>query len=235
MYRSGLVLTIFCHWYAPILQADEMQSLPMIEDAVQQCAQDALIAHSQSDSEFKINVGQLDHRLRLAACESPLTTEVEYGQTNPKNMIIKVSCSHPQRWTLRVPVKVQNFQTVAVASRQIMKDEYISETDLNMVKQDIYQLPPGIYVSKEPIIGLVAQRTIPIGTLFKQTMLKQPTLVKRGEVVKIIAHGKGISVEALGVAFSDGTKGQMVRVKNSRTQKMVEGTVQDVGVVSIPI
>ncbi len=219
--------------------ADTPQSLAEIDDVVHQFVQHTLREHYGEQygeqGDYNINIGHLDPRLTLEQCTQPLTPILEYGQISQHNFTIKVSCSSPKTWSVRLPVKIQVFKKVVVNKQHISREQPINGVELDLARQDVSQIGDGYYESIDDLAGLVAQRNIASGSVIKQHMVKQPTLVHRGQMVKMVIEAPGLTIEGSGVAQTDGVKGQLVKVKNVRSNKVVDATVVDVGITVIPI
>jgi flagella basal body P-ring formation protein FlgA len=56
--------------------------------------------------------------------------------------------------------------------------------------------------------------------------------VRRGEPVKMIANNDGIEASASGEALADGQPGDVIRVRNTRSGKVIEAKVLEPGVVT---
>jgi flagella basal body P-ring formation protein FlgA len=56
-------------------------------------------------------------------------------------------------------------------------------------------------------------------------MLKDAIVVKRGKAVKIILEEGPMSVMAMGVSEQDGVLGEVIRVRNTASNKMVYARV----------
>jgi flagella basal body P-ring formation protein FlgA len=64
-------------------------------------------------------------------------------------------------------------------------------------------------------------------------MLRAPRSVRRGDQVTIAMGAGGISVQMGGVAMRDGGIGDRIPVKNSNSSRIVEGVIQDGGIVDV--
>jgi flagella basal body P-ring formation protein FlgA len=64
-------------------------------------------------------------------------------------------------------------------------------------------------------------------------MLELPPLVHRGERVKLVAKNEILKVSTLGIAKSQGGKGERVKVVNISSQKTVVGVVTDASTVEV--
>lgn len=215
--------------------ADEIHSLTELEQQIYQFVDDHVQGHADKNDEIQAHIGHLDSRLRLKQCETPLKMDIESGHFHQQNFTVKVSCQQPTKWSIRVPVKVHHYKMIAVATEPLPKGHLLSHADINMVKQDVGQIADGYFSSPDKIVGLVLQRNISAGNVIKKNMLKEPTLIHKGETVRMVLQTEGFSIESTGVAQNDGAKGQTIAVKNSRSNRVVEAVVQEPGVAVIPM
>lgn len=185
------------------------------------------------NSDIQVSAGHVDQRLRLNACQTTPRTDVDFGQIGQKNMMVKISCEAPLHWAIRIPIHVEHFNHIIVTQKRIAKDAIITEDDLTMLRKDITQLPPGYYDNMNEIVGQVAKNEIQYGVVIKSNMVKQKILVKRGSLIKILVKGPGITVESNGVAQNDGAKNELIKVKNAKSNKIIEGTVEEYGIVAV--
>ena len=83
----------------------------------------------------------------------------------------------------------------------------------------------------KPFVGdpskVVARVSIPSGEVVLERFVEVPFAVKRGQLVKIVAKKGGIYVETLGRALQNGRVGDIIRVKNVYSGKVIEGRVEN--------
>jgi flagella basal body P-ring formation protein FlgA len=60
-----------------------------------------------------------------------------------------------------------------------------------------------------------------------------PLLIKKNDKVNIHYHKNGISIETIGIALEDAGAGDMVKVKNIDSNKVVVAKVKSAGVVEV--
>ena len=68
---------------------------------------------------------------------------------------------------------------------------------------------------------------MPPGSILSERSLVRPILVKRGENVRIVARIGEIDVYANGVALAQGAAGDLIRVQNTTTKRILTGRVQE--------
>jgi flagella basal body P-ring formation protein FlgA len=83
--------------------------------------------------------------------------------------------------------------------------------------------------------GLVAMRSLPAGVVIRPGMLGTPEkeiLVKRRQSVVIRLENLGLMVSAMGVAQDEGCVGEVIRVKNADSNRIIMAQVNADGSVS---
>lgn len=231
MKRLSVALMMSCQ--LTLVSANEIHQPELIYKAVEDHINAELSRAPSNANDIKTSIGNIDSRVRLQACDTPLNTITEFGNLQQKNLTIKVSCDGPVKWSLRVPVKIQIFQDVIVATMPISRDQIISAKDIQLNKQDINQLGDGYFQTEEEILGLSTIKSIQPGAVIKRHMVRQPIIIRRGETVKIVINQPGFTLEADGIAQSDGAMGETIKVKNSRSNKMLDAKVKNSSTVCI--
>ena len=212
--------------------AGQMQPLDSIRGAVA-----AFITEQASSygAPPRIKIGRLGARLRLALCSEPLDAFQPAGSRIIGNTTIGVRCNGASPWTIYVPAYVQLFQPVAVTTRPLERGAVISAADIKMVEHDLAALKLGHIADRRQAIGMVVKQRVGAGSVITPNMVETPRLVRRGERVTIVARSSGIEIQATGTALADGAQGDLIKVRNSSSRKIVEAVVMKPGVVNVRI
>ncbi len=181
----------------------------------------------------RIRIGRLGPRLRLPLCSEPLSAFQPPGSRIIGNVTVGVRCGGTSPWTIYVPAHVQIFRPVAVAIRSLERGAVISEADIKLVEHDLAALKLGYIDDARQAIGMVARQRIRAGSVVTPHMVEAPRLIRRGEQVTIVARSGGIEIQAAGTALSDGARGELVRVRNNSSRKIVEAIAAAPGVVEV--
>ena len=120
-----------------------------------------------------------------------------------------------------------------VAVRPIKRLEVIGEDDVTAVDVEKTSANADALETAGDAVGMAASRQIPAGAPIKPDYLRPPTIIRRGDPVRIIARSPGLTVIAMGVAKEDGLRGGMVRVQNSQSGKVLTGSVMSEGLVEM--
>lgn len=185
--------------------------------------------------EIEVDMAYLDRRIRLRECQEPVSIEKRYGHVSQGRITVEISCQKPQYWKIRTPVKIQIFKDIFVATNLLRRGHIVQDNDITLKSQNIAHATKGYFEFPEDLIGKVVYRTIRQGTIIKPSMIKEPLLVERGNTVNIISHRQGITVKSKGVALADGTKGELIPIKNVSSNRTIEGVVTARGTVRVSL
>jgi flagellar basal body P-ring formation protein FlgA len=123
---------------------------------------------------------------------------------------------------------------VAVAVSNLRRDDIIGETQIQIEPQDISALKdPCLQLNQ--VIGKKLLRNIKAGSVIDLSSIDFPPMVKKGAFVKILCQKNGIELTATGIAKTDGKQDQIIKVKNSSSDKEIFGRVTAPGLVEVQI
>jgi len=132
-----------------------------------------------------------------------------------------------------VTVDIEVLTEVVVTKRPIGRYKMITEDDICLQKRDMSNLSSDIIISFEDVLGKRAKRAINTKTVLRANLIEFPSLVKRGDIVSIIAESNGLRITALGEVKEKGRKGQRVRVVNLDSKKGIYARVLDSNTVAV--
>lgn len=207
---------------ALLAHAGELQPHVAMRDAAAE-----FLARQTSDSAIspRIDVARPDPRLRLAACELPLETFLPPGGRLAGNIVVGVRCSGASPWTVYLSASVRLFHEVVVLNRPLPRGVVLQPGDLRMEARDTTSLHGGYFDAVEQATGMLSRRSLSAGTVLTHNAIEAPRLVQRGQQVVLLARAGGLEVRSAGKALSDGAEGQLIKVRNTRSSRVVEALV----------
>lgn len=194
----------------------------------------AVLKHVQGSvsSEARIDVGALDARLRLGSCPTPLSTRTASEAGNGASLSVEVRCE-TAGWKLFVPVTLSWKVPVVVARRGLSRGDVLGAADYEVQMRDRATQGGAYLGSSESVEGRVLARALPAGAAITLSALAPAHLVKRGQSVTLIGESGGFQVRAQGKALADAAAGQLIRVENLSSRRVVEGQVGADGTIRI--
>lgn len=212
----------------PYAHAAPYQPLSSIRDTAQ-----AFVMQHASGGRIEASVGALDTRLKLPVCAEALNAFLPPGGRIGGMSSVGIRCQKPKPWSLYVPVNVKIFTPVITASRPMMAGNRITSNDLQTIEMDIASLPAGYFSAPEQVLNQLVKRSVSAGTVFSPGLVEAAPLVRRGEQVILLAETQGIQIRSTGKALMDGVAGAVIQVRNSSSQRIIEGVVTSAGIVKI--
>ncbi len=176
-----------------------------------------------------------DPRLRLVACGAPLEAEVPPSSGGLRaRSIVQVRCTAASgRWTVLVPVSVDTEADVLVATRGLARGQVPGASDLQVVRQILPGLSNAYISNISELRGYHLARPLAAGQPLVRGALAADPVVRRGEAVTMVASVNGLEVRVPGRALADAGAGELVRVQNLASLKVIEGRADDTGMVRV--
>jgi flagella basal body P-ring formation protein FlgA len=202
---------------------------PALQDlrSIAKAAETAAAAHGPG---VRAAAGAVDARLRLAACDRPLETTLPPATKGPR-VSVRVACASAVSWSVLVPVQVETEGQVVVARRTLLPGTLLTESDLTVAERRIPGLADCCATDPAPLLGQRVRRPIAADAPVPMDSLEAAPLVRRGEMVTVIAGAPGFEVRASGVAMADARQGDAVRIRHSTSLRIIQARADSRGVV----
>ena len=125
----------------------------------------------------------------------------------------------------RLFVQVDHLQDVVVLTRQLPVGTLLSAADMTLSPVSARLLPPGALTNPSDLIGAKLRQSLGPKIPLRKAWLWVPPLIKRGAQVLMLFKRGTLTISAQGKALGDGAKGDMIKVRNSQSKKLVMGRV----------
>lgn len=178
---------------------------------------------------IKIEVNELDNRIGNKSCELPLTFNLAQAITQRQNTI-QIRCNATDSWQLYLPVKIDEIVDAVILQQNITMGSLITADMLTTDKRERRFIRGSLVTNAEDVIGAKTKKALSIGQILT---LQDLCLVCKGDVVTISISDNGISVAATGVAQSDGSLGDTIRIINQQSKRAINAEVIAVNVVKV--
>lgn len=132
-----------------------------------------------------------------------------------------------------VTMHASRLGTILLAARRLERGMLLTASDFVEKSVDVYEAPRDAVRSSADAIGAVVQRTINANTPLTSAAIEKEAVIRRGDRVQISASIPGLTIQAAGEALDGGRIGQVIRVRNTDSRKIVSGRVTGAGEVMI--
>jgi flagella basal body P-ring formation protein FlgA len=177
-----------------------------------------------------------DLQIKFANIPAPLR-----GRPNVKNInfakvpdakgdgvcLVEVEGKNNRDRSFYVPFRTINRTKVFVLTHGGRKNDVLRPESLTGKETLLNEKQPSYPSRIEDIVGRTLKRDIAAGTVITYSMLDDPVVIQKGEIVNIVAENKKLTVRTKGKAMEKGKVGDSIRVKNVLSEKEVFGKVVD--------
>ena len=230
-YLTRLFVTSCCLAVASLASAATTHSLAEIRATAAAHVRASLGGDAAGD--VRVEAQDLDPRLKLARCTRPLQAHLPYARRQSSQITVQVRCESEQAWSLYVPVRIEIFRLVAVASRPLPQGHRLTAADISMQRSDISRLAGGYLGEADAAVGQLSTRPLQLGQPLLSNFLRAPTIIRRGQTITVLARQNNFEVRSVAESLMDGAVGERVKVRNRLSRRVVEGIVASNGMVHV--
>lgn len=219
----GVIFTGF----SSIIAADPASQLQAIKEAAESYVE--TLISSPTHGKLTVKAGHLDSRLRFTNCPSALLTTIPGRQSLNKSVTVLVRCEEDE-WQIYIPVEIRLMTPIVVAKRSLGRGVTVNESDVMIQLVDARFQRGRTYTDTATLIGARIKRVVGIGEPIQGNDI---CMVCRNDEVLISATKNGLQIIAKGSALSDGALGEQIKVRNNKSNRIVNATISAVGRVDI--
>jgi flagella basal body P-ring formation protein FlgA len=139
-----------------------------------------------------------------------------------------ISLSGTYKCSKNFPVLNKNIQVGQIIREKDLKVQSISINLLNEFSSNILE-------KTVQIIGMEAKVNMKANNFVYSDQLKNPAVIKAQETIDILFDGNGFSLSTKGKALQSGAIGDVIRVQNLKSKKIVSGVISDPKTVTIKV
>lgn len=114
---------------------------------------------------------------------------------------------------------------VVTVKTTINKGDIVNKSNLKFMDSRTSKISPDIITHFDDAANLEALRNLRPGMVLRSTFLRQRPLVRKNKTAKVVFTKPGIKLESLVNVLQDGNKGDIVKVKNLKSNQIVNAEV----------
>lgn len=204
------------------------------QQLLRQAALDALQhAYASEPGRVEIEVATLDARLQVPVCQEPLQASANRISPHGGRVTVRVECQDDSPWSRYVAASVRLYQDIVVTSRALARGSIVGPGDVTLKEQDISMLRGQVIMDPSVAVGQSVRRAVSADTVLGIDVLEAPVLVKRGDMVVLIAERGSIAIRETGTALQAGEAGKQIPVRNNSSERVVQAVVTGAGEVKV--
>ena len=192
------------------------------------------------------NVPRENKNIRIREIRVPEAVALSRGQISYK---VTAADSQPLRGNCSIAVEfsvngyaqkkiwatadIEILGSVVVTRKPLGRYKPIGEDDIELKTMDLSDLPDDVITDPEAVLGKRTIRAIGAQVALKADSVELPPLVKRGDLVVIIAESKGLKITTRGQVRKKGRLGEQIPVVNLDSNKLLYARVIDANTVKV--
>lgn len=149
----------------------------------------------------------------------------------PFTVNIKVNGRKITRLTVAANIEV--WSNVVLTTKPLGRFQPIDADDIKVVKMDLARVPNNAVLIPEKVIGLRARRNIAANCILRKNQIEIPPMVKRGDIIQVVAESPTMKISVKGIAKQNGGEGDRIRVVNLKSKKIIYAKVVDGQTVTV--
>lgn len=181
------------------------------------------------NGKVKISVQAIDPRINIKPCISTLKANIP-EKHNGRNVNVKIYCEDDVPWQLFIPVRISQEIPVLVTTTILAKGTVIDNYNTVTEYININRIRGESIEKVELVAGGRLKRRLSKGAVVSPRNI---CLVCKGEAVTIMAKSNDFMIKTTGLALTSGSKGEQVKIKNTKSGRTINARVQAVNKVVI--
>ena len=127
---------------------------------------------------------------------------------------------------LNISGKTAVFDAIAFASRELEKGAVLSREDVYFKKVNIFDFTVPVIRSVDQIEGKLLRSSMRKNDCLKTSVLSDPPLVRKGDIITLVAAHNHLTILATGVSKEDGFENELIKVENLQSGRLLRGIVK---------
>ena len=151
------------------------------------------------------------------------------GNKNRGNVVVMVMANADGVLLFKIPVRfnVRVFESIAVTKKKIDRHESLTAENVFMARRETTKVSGEIFSDIESLRGKIASTQIVPFAVITEEIIETPPTIKRGDTVKLFIRTENFKIITKGLAQENGVTGEIIKVQNFDTKKVLRGRIVD--------
>ncbi|MEE2688362.1 MAG: flagellar basal body P-ring formation chaperone FlgA [Pseudomonadota bacterium] len=122
---------------------------------------------------------------------------------------------------------------IPVFVRRMRSNDVIDRSDIRLVTFRADRIDRNALQDVEDLVGMSPLRTLSADRPVKRDDIRAPVLVPKGSIVTMVFRTEQMVLTAQGRALQAGSQGDVIRIRNAMTHKIIDGKVMNSSTVTV--
>jgi flagella basal body P-ring formation protein FlgA len=128
--------------------------------------------------------------------------------------------------------KYREFLHVPVLNKIVKKGKVIEEDDIEFIRVNVLELKKNPLINQEDMVGKSPRSVIMPKNMISATEIIEPILVEKGKIISLNYNNNQVSIKMPVQAVESGSMGEVIKVKNLRSNAILNAVVSGESSVS---
>ncbi len=192
----------------------------------------AALIDKGADPEMTIKLSNQFVQLHVPS-NSDAIIEITNTSYDQRTQRFSAHISAPGSKAIRVTGRLQKMLNIPVLNRRMLKNEVIKSEDIAWVKSPSKRVQNNIILYEDDLVGKTPKRGLRAGTLIRSSEVQRPILIEKGSLVTMVLKTQLMVLTSQGRAVEPGANGDLIRITNTQSNKVVQAVVTAAGIASI--
>ena len=216
----------------PLATALKQKDITAVTDA----ALRAVLEQQGGDIEFDLQSRVSTMRVPPGRYDLTLRARLRGGKLQPSSATIELEILVDEQVfkTVQINYRLRHFAETLTTTRIIKRDELLGDSNLVLERIEVSPGSNMQMTSFDLVRGMVAARDIANNQQLRSGDVAKPAVIRKGDLVTLIARRGRIQVSTKAIALTDAPLGGHLQVRNISNKKVSSGVVYSSGIVTIP-
>lgn len=180
--------------------------------------------HLQGDETAEVKVLTANVPANFPECPQNYQFELprDISTTQPSSVLMTCAAKN---WKMYLPLEVAIYTNVIVAKRLLTAQDIIGPDDVELQPYQKNRLYQGYFVNAADVYGQSVNHMMIAGSVLTRNSLKQQLVIRRNQLVRVVARKNGIEVSTRGIAKSDGALHDVIKIYNPASKRTVDAII----------
>jgi flagella basal body P-ring formation protein FlgA len=143
----------------------------------------------------------------------------------PFTVLIAVDGKVAKKVTVSATIEV--WSDVVLSSIPLGKYQIIEPRHVRIKRMNLVRVPKNAVLHMDQAVGSRTNRKIAVNTILRSDQVELPPIIKRGDLVQVVAESRHMKLSIKARAKESGARGKHIRVQNLRSKKTIYAQVVD--------
>lgn len=161
--------------------------------------------------------------------DSEATVEISALKFDPHSDLFRATLAAP---SVKNPVKrmdvtgrIERLVSVPVLKNSLKNGDVIGAMDIDYIDMPRHRIAVDTVLDEKDLVNLTPRRLVASGRAVQRNELEQPRMVDRGDAITLVFANGPMTLTIKGKSLQAGAMGDMIRVSNLESNKMLQGIV----------